>query len=158
MLNLAFKESGSSLDDIISALIVDLEKLRGQPFDRQASEDQPVAGKSRLRERVEPRLHQQRPHPGREALTASRIEQSIVDAGLKRPRHRRDQRRGRHGKDRRLPRSASSGPGPVESDAEASAGIESLADSLARVCQAAGFEVTGSSKSAGTAEALSRAV
>jgi hypothetical protein len=129
MLNLAFKESGSSLDDIISALIVDLEKLRGQPFDRQASEDQPVAGKSRLRERVEPRLHQQRPHPGREALTASRIEQSIVDAGLKRPRHRRDQRRGRHGKDRRLPRSASGGPGPVESDAEASAGIESLADS-----------------------------
>lgn len=158
MLNLAFKESGSSLDDIISALIVELEKLRGQPFDRQASDDQPVAGKSSLRGRAEPRPHEQRPHPGREALTASRIEQSIVDAGLKRPRRRRDQRGGRHAKGQRLPRSASGGPGQVESDLEASAAIESLADSLARVCQAAGFEVTGSSKSAGTGEALSRAV
>lgn len=158
MLNLAFKESGSSLDDIVSALIVELEKLGRQPLDRQASDDRAVAGKSRSGGRAELRPHDQRLRAGRKALTASRIEQSIVDAGFKGRHRRRDQPRGRHGKGGRPSRAASGGLGQVEGDAEASAAIESLAGDLARICEAAGYEVTGSSKRAGTGKALSRAV
>ena len=158
MLGLTFKESGTSLEDIISALTVELEKLSGRSFDRQASGDGAAASKSSSRDRAEPRPERRGVPPGRKTLTASRIEQSIVDAGLKRRRGRRDRRGGRYGKGRRTSRAASGGPGQVETGAAASAVIESLAANLAGGFEATGFEVTGASKSAGISEALSRAV
>ena len=158
MLGLTFKESGSSLDDIISALTVELENLAGRSFDDQASGNAAVAGKCRSRGRAEPRLQRRRLPPGRKALPASRIEQSIANAGPGRPRYRQGQRSGWYGKGRPPSRAASSVLGQAESDAEASAAIESLIANLTRACEAAGFEVTGSSRSAGTGKALSRAV
>ena len=152
MLGLTFKESGSSLDDIISALTVELENLASRSFDHQASGNAAVAGKSGSRCRAEPRLQRRRLPPGRKALPASRIEQSIANAGPGRPAE------WLYGKGRPPSRAASSVLGQAESDAEASAAIESLIANLTRACEAAGFEVTGSSRSAGTGKALSRAV
>ena len=158
MLGLTFKESGASLDDIISALNVELEKLAGKSFDRQAIGGAVAAGKNTSRGRAEPRSRRRRLPSDRKALTASGIEQSIADAELRRPRRRKDRPGGRYGRGRRKPRTAPIGPGQVQTDVEASALIELVAAQLTGACEAAGFEVKGSSKSAGTGETLSRTV
>jgi hypothetical protein len=153
MLKLGFKESGSSLDDNVSALIVELEKLAGRAFERQAHEDRPTAGGRTSRERRQAPPSGQWPHRSREVPRASGIEQSISDARLSGPRHRRDQRRSRHQKRQRPSQAASGSSGQVQNEAEAMAAIKSLADDLVRACEEAGFEVTGSSGSAGSGKA-----
>lgn len=127
MLNLTFKDSGSNLDDVVSALIVEVEKLAGQPLARQAPADQPLDDARR------PHLRKQRAR-------------------------QRDRRLGPRAKGQRPSHRPARGMREVHGEAAAMAAMESLAQELTRARQAAGFEVTQSSGSADTGEALSGAL
>ena len=125
MLNLTLKDSGSGLEEMISALMVELEKLERPPA-------------------------QQGLPPGH---ALPRREQRIADIPVTGSRHRRDRRVRRRDTGRRLSQRGTGGP-KVPRDAEDITAIRSLIDALMRACREAGFETTTSGEHAGTGNEL----
>jgi hypothetical protein len=136
MFNLTLKENGDSLNDGITVLIAELEKLTAAGSGLVDSDRGP-AGKRSPSGTRRPFWQARRSH----VLTASLTEEPISDARVDHPGLRR--RRGRPTERRRLLKAAAEGPSAAQNDTEAAAAIHSLAAYVVRGCQTIGFRVEG---------------